>query len=245
MEFKDVVSIPEIVSIRDSFEYVDSNWHTAEARLRELLTAKYGNEEALCIKTNFLPAYIKTGLVAAKEAKADGMATYESAVELTRMAEFVPRAYCEYNPLYKQIIPYVIAFSPDKRIFMMQRIEGEDRLVGKVSIGIGGHINRIDDVDAGKIIQVAMQRELDEEVDIKTKGSYLKFRAFLYDPTDTVGQDHLGLVFSLHLVDNEISIREVDKLTGSLITLEELATKLDVMENWSSMVCEGLLGIKK
>ena len=60
--------------------------------------------------------------------------------------EFMPRAEAEERPDYKQIIPYVILLQGDK-VFVTRRLNkgGEARLHGRISIGIGGHINPVDE----------------------------------------------------------------------------------------------------
>src|SRR5215216_4528766 len=55
---------------------------------------------------------------------------------------FTPRAPAETNPELKQIIPYVLLVHGE-RIFHYVRGKksGEQRLVAKGSVGIGGHMN--------------------------------------------------------------------------------------------------------
>ncbi|HEX5316524.1 MAG TPA: hypothetical protein VFX22_07735, partial [Candidatus Kapabacteria bacterium] len=60
---------------------------------------------------------------------------------------FLPRAQAERDPAYKQIIPYaLIAFGNSVVYYVRGKEAGEQRLVAKGSIGIGGHLN---DADAG------------------------------------------------------------------------------------------------
>src|SRR6266568_62501 len=60
---------------------------------------------------------------------------------------FLPRAQAERDPAYKQIIPYALIAFEDKVLYYVRGKEaGEQRLVAKGSIGIGGHLN---DADAG------------------------------------------------------------------------------------------------
>ena len=55
---------------------------------------------------------------------------------------FLPRAEAEINPAYKQIIPYaLIAFQNKVAYYVRGKKAGEQRLVAKGSIGIGGHMN--------------------------------------------------------------------------------------------------------
>ena len=55
---------------------------------------------------------------------------------------FMPRARAENDPSFKQLIPYVIIHSGNKFLsYVRGKAEGENRLVGNRSIGIGGHVN--------------------------------------------------------------------------------------------------------
>jgi len=59
---------------------------------------------------------------------------------------FLPRPEAENNPAYKQIIPYaLIAFGNSVVYYVRGKKAGEQRLVAKGSIGIGGHMNESDE----------------------------------------------------------------------------------------------------
>ena len=59
---------------------------------------------------------------------------------------FLPRAQAENDPAYKQIIPYaLIAFEEQVASLRARQKAGEQRLVAKGSIGIGGHMNETDE----------------------------------------------------------------------------------------------------
>src|SRR3989442_14271796 len=55
---------------------------------------------------------------------------------------FLPRAAAEHDPTHKQIIPYVIIANHDRVLhYVRGKKAGEQRLVAKGSIGIGGTLN--------------------------------------------------------------------------------------------------------
>ena len=55
---------------------------------------------------------------------------------------FRPRAQAETDPGFKQIIPYVVITDGARVLhYVRGKKSGEQRLVAKGSIGIGGHIN--------------------------------------------------------------------------------------------------------
>jgi len=59
---------------------------------------------------------------------------------------FLPRAAAEHDPTHKQIIPYAIITHRDRVLhYVRGKKAGEQRLVAKGSIGIGGHMNDSDE----------------------------------------------------------------------------------------------------
>src|ERR671935_2558636 len=69
-------------------------------------------------------------------------------VELLRRGNnfFLPRAQAEHDPTHKQLIPYVlVAFEGKVLHYVRGKKAGEQRLVAKGSIGIGGHMNEGDE----------------------------------------------------------------------------------------------------
>src|SRR2546430_17148329 len=59
---------------------------------------------------------------------------------------FLRRDQAEKDPTHKQIIPYVLLTHAEKVLFYVRgKKAGEQRLVAKGSIGIGGHMNEADE----------------------------------------------------------------------------------------------------
>src|SRR6266699_2745803 len=59
---------------------------------------------------------------------------------------FIPRPQAETDPRFKQIIPYaLIVFENSVLHYVRGKKAGEQRLVAKGSIGIGGHMNETDE----------------------------------------------------------------------------------------------------
>ena len=84
---------------------------------------------------------------------------------------FVEREYAERTPALKQVIPYTVVRQETGEILLMRRLNkgGESRLHGKLSIGVGGHINpedAVSDGDANPLIG-GTWRELSEEIVIE------------------------------------------------------------------------------
>lgn len=151
--------------------------------------------------------------------------------------EFHPRSVMEQDPVYKQIIPYLI-FTHGGRYFLMQRQAkaSETRLQNKFSLGIGGHINEIDLVD-DNIFSWA-HREFHEEV--AYAGTYdIEPLGILNDDSNPVGQVHVGFVYLLHGDSADIEIKSEHK-SGVMLTLDECLEKYDSMETWSQIVIDFL-----
>lgn len=151
--------------------------------------------------------------------------------------EFMPRPEAEERPDYKQIIPYVILRRGDE-VFVTRRLNkgGEARLHGKISIGIGGHINPID--ESGDLLMRGLWREIHEEVSLYEHGE-LTPCGFINDDSNAVGSVHLGACFTLP-VWGEVSVRETEKLEGLWMTPDELRENYDSMETWTQIALEVL-----
>ena len=146
---------------------------------------------------------------------------------------FLSRPEMEYNPTYKQIIPYLVFKYRDK-YFLMQRasMASEARLRSKFSLGIGGHI-REDDMQGSSIFDWA-RREFAEEVDYQGKLS-VEMLGILNDDSNEVGKVHLGLVMILTGDSSHIKVKSELK-SGELLSLAECAALECEMENWSKLV---------
>ena len=135
-------------------------------------------------------------------------------------AYMVPRDMAEHDEEFLQIIPYVTFSHVDDegtiRYAFYRRIEtdpkhAEERLMGKGSIGIGGHVNYEDAVmedafqdhaqmNPSLLVRRAIQREIDEEIYTNHRTAPLGFPVpvgAIYDDRDAVGRVHLGLVFQI------------------------------------------------
>ena len=185
-------------------------------------------EKVLVVKTEKLAKFIsgRTGLLTEdREAMLD---------IIINEHEFIDRPAAEEDPSYKQIIPYVV-LTRKGLVFATRRLNkgGESRLHGKVSIGIGGHINPVDETDRRSVLMKGLERELDEEVYIRRRGELVP-QGFINDDGNGVGAVHLGLCFSME-VEGEVSVKETEKLSGGWMSLQELRGEFDNMETWSQI----------
>lgn len=133
----------------------------------------------------------------------------------------------ENNPDFQQLVMYGFVVTQEDNFLIYRRGKGEeyleDRLAGKVSLGIGGHMDRTD-LSIGQ----SFYRELEEEAEIVFNGDPINFRVdnrvaireikkiikvtpvgVIKDERDNVGKVHLGIVCRITLkIDNlEIKVR--------------------------------------
>ncbi|MCJ7804948.1 hypothetical protein MUP35_04445 [Patescibacteria group bacterium] len=148
----------------------------------------------------------------------------------------------ENRPEWQQIIFYGLIRQGNK-FFAYQR-GGEDssyvetRLYGKISVGIGGHIEPF---DTG--LPDSLYRELDEEMVFKKNGQEINLKnqegkvtkkgfANLADiditglikyETDEVGEVHLGLACEINLLDPDLTleIKKEENIEGRIVNLKE------------------------
>src|SRR5207245_5940952 len=117
----------------------------------------------------------------------------------------------EINPAYKQIIPYaLIAFENKMAYYVRGKKAGEQRLVAKGSIGIGGHMNETDEslfaLDEAAY-RAGVEREVNEEIKIESPYED-RIVALLNDDTTEVGRVHLVIVHGFKLDEPKIENRE-------------------------------------
>jgi predicted NUDIX family phosphoesterase len=156
---------------------------------------------------------------------------------------FLSRPEAEINPAYKQIIPYaLVAFESKVAYYVRGKKAGEQRLVAKGSIGIGGHMNETDESlfaldDAA--YRAGVEREVDEEIKIETPFQD-HIVALLNDDTTEVGRVHLGIVHVFKLAEPKIEKREA-MITGlTFLRKEELLARRETMESWSRICLDSL-----
>ena len=153
---------------------------------------------------------------------------------IKRYAFFTNRASAENDDTVKQIIPYVY-LQYQNLFFLVKRLKGntEKRLVGNLSLGLGGHINEIDEGE--NIILKCIKRELKEEVSLEMIDNP-KFMGIINNETTEVGRYHLGLVYKIKLYTPNIIVKETQKLAGGWASVEEISKKYDQLENWSQIL---------
>ncbi len=163
--------------------------------------------------------------------------------QCAKKMRFTPRGLCETDPSFKQIIPYCMITRGDE-IFSYRRLDksGEDRLVGKTSIGVGGHMNPIQGLGFMELMEHNMLRELSEEVDIRLQlEDDLNFEivGMIHTDGDLVSSVHVAVVYNVILpLSAEVKVRETDTLVGKWGTPESLCEDPDNLELWTKICSE-------
>ncbi|HMJ06480.1 MAG TPA: hypothetical protein VK474_09525 [Chthoniobacterales bacterium] len=156
---------------------------------------------------------------------------------------FIPRAAAENDPSYKQIIPYALLVHGETILhYVRGKKAGEQRLVAKGSIGIGGHMNDQDESlfawdEAAYRSGVA--REVNEELKIESAFEE-RIAALLNDDTTEVGRVHLGIVHIFQLAEPKVQKREAMITNLSFLTQEELRARREQLETWSQICLDGI-----
>ena len=158
---------------------------------------------------------------------------------------FTPRGPAEQNPELKQIIPYVLLVHGDSIFhYVRGKKAGEQRLVAKGSLGIGGHMNDTDEHLPGihnldlDHYNEAVRREVAEEVFIETKFTN-HVVALLNDDSNEVGKVHLGVVHVFRLESPAARKRESVITESGFLTLAELRVRREALETWSQLCLDG------
>ncbi len=126
----------------------------------------------------------------------------------------------------------------------------ESRLHGKLTLGVGGHVNR-DDLILGKdtIIRSAMLRELKEELGLTPRNSgALDEIGILFDSQATgVNAVHIGHAFDVRVFESDIDSKKIEAAcepVGWLTEDEIRALYFDYpsqFEEWSRWVIAGTM----
>jgi predicted NUDIX family phosphoesterase len=167
---------------------------------------------------------------------------------LSRIAQnglFRKRSELEKDSSFKQLIPYAIISNKDS-FYLFRRTAGqtEKRLHNKLHLGVGGHMNpgRSNEPDEQYLID-ELKRELFEEVELLNDCVIedIEFIGFINDDSVPVGRVHLGLLYIIHLSDQDIVINETDKMTAFWTDKTDLIKYYEVLETWTKIAIESYI----
>jgi len=151
----------------------------------------------------------------------------------------VDRAYCESDTSLRQIIPYILCIDDDYRVFTYSRggAGGEGRLIGNLSIGLGGHMDEAIPAATNFATWLSIEgnRELAEEAGLPEQT--LSFTHLLAD-TNEVGCVHCGVVAIRYVSAAEKAAinPEAGQIDNSeWLTIAELEKVQERLEGWSKL----------
>ena len=192
--------------------------------------------------------------------------------EAIRNASFVERWMAERDKSIVQFIPYVVCLTEEGNILSYKRKGGgEQRLEGKHSVGIGGHVNTTDTKTIEQLIpdqrkgtQYEMSwdvvtrgaiREIEEELRID-KGyaeDNLVEVGVMYTPTDeglddqtpipAVGEVHIAIIYALKVHDKVTTQASEGLIRPRFIKGDTISRKN--YEKWSQLILSNLDEIKR
>lgn len=153
-----------------------------------------------------------------------------------------PRPVLEDTPEFRQIIPYVVVVCGSKIVRYRRTPAGnEGRLHGKISIGLGGHVDIADAVVHGEVfdlrgtIEEAASRELREELgDLQVESK--EWIGLLVENESAVGRVHIGLVGIWQVSSAPGGVTEDCIGQVALASVDDLERESDNLELWSSML---------
>jgi len=156
---------------------------------------------------------------------------------------FMERPAAETDPSHKQLIPYSI-FHHAGRYLCYQRggSSGEKRLVARRSLGVGGHINPVDQSCDGMGMTMyfnSLERELAEEL-VLTGARSQRVIGLINDDSSEVGRVHLGVVHLFDLDNDDVASNEDAIHDPRFMTLDELRSRRDELETWSQICLDQL-----
>ncbi len=169
---------------------------------------------------------------------------YLDGLLVPELAQFRRRREVEDDPSFKQIIPYVVFRSGDL-VFCYTRggSLGESRLHRRRSLGVGGHVDEADAEGRPTLeaYEMAMRRELDEEVEVASPGRIRRL-GLINDDATPVGRVHLGVVHVYDLDRPAVTPREEGLADPEFLPLSDLRDQSEQFESWSQICIEALLG---
>jgi predicted NUDIX family phosphoesterase len=171
-----------------------------------------------------------------RQADADALTVLRDAV--ASHGRYLDRPLAEDDPSHKLLIPYVVV-RDGSRVFLMERTDagGDARLHGKASIGVGGHLNPVDEGEDA--LMAGLRREWAEELEADWQ-PHFELVGLLNDDANPVGAVHLGVVFTVEADGRAVAVREHEKLIGRFVEPAEVGRAWDRLENWSQVVAASL-----
>ncbi len=161
--------------------------------------------------------------------------------------QFRPRAAVEEDEAWLQLISYVVLRDESGAVWAYARRGGDGRLLGRRSVGVGGHIEESDRrptlLDTAR---ACARRELAEEL-AQPEAARLDPhpRGWIHERETAIGRVHLGLVFAARWTAPEPPLPKPGESLAAIGFLPPSAVRADNrFEQWSQLAV-GLLSSRE
>ncbi len=156
---------------------------------------------------------------------------------LNEESEFRVRRDLESDSSYKQVIAQVILRYKDKYFLHRQVEKSEERLNSLCPLALGGHTEEFDLVDGKDILDVALDRELHEEVDLQSKILKKELLGLIYiEDENPVNAVHVGLFYVYDLDGTDVHTKEEGLEDIGFVSLDYLKSNKETLTFWSRVV---------
>lgn len=167
--------------------------------------------------------------------KTDNLDYYKKVI--TDNMEFRSRDSLEKDSSYKQIIAQVVLKYKDKYFLHKQTNRGETRLNSLCPLPLGGHIEQFDVSNKKDFVEVALEREMHEEADVKAKIIKREFVGLIYVEDDNpVNWMHIGFVYIFDLDSDKVHVKEEGLEEIGFVTKEYLQNNINTLTYWSRYI---------
>jgi predicted NUDIX family phosphoesterase len=156
---------------------------------------------------------------------------------IEKNAFFIDRDIAENDETLRQLIPYVLIRQQGKFLLLRRtKKQQERRLHGKLSLGVGGHINLNDGSTPWQAFLKGMEREIHEEVNVEVL--QLSYMGLLNDTSSPVSRVHVGLVYLAEV--RFLGLNEPDMFDFWFVDLTEIEQRREELEGWSKLALDFL-----
>jgi predicted NUDIX family phosphoesterase len=156
---------------------------------------------------------------------------------IEKNAFFIDRDIAENDETLRQLIPYVLIRQQGKFLLLRRtKKQQERRLHGKLSLGVGGHINLNDGSTPWQAFLKGMEREIYEEVNVEVL--QLSYMGLLNDTSSPVSRVHVGLVYLAEV--RFLGLNEPDMFDFWFVDLTEIEQRREELEGWSKLALDFL-----
>ena len=145
---------------------------------------------------------------------------------------FSKRGDLEEDESKLQVIPYAV-LKYGNRILVYKRSGTEQRLLGQLSIGFGGHSNKKD-----KTVMDTALREIEEETSMKLQPGNFKQIGYIFSNATPVSRVHIGYLYVYELTYKNITQLKVSDEIELAFLMDESEVTSGHITKWTNLQLE-------